>query len=78
MTKKQVVKERVDSTYTSRSLQEVYHWRMSRQQLKERNLEAGADAWAMERCCLQVCSHGLLSLVNYRSQEHTQRWYHMY
>ena len=35
----------------------VHHWRMSGQELKHgRNLEAGADAEAIEECCLLACS----------------------
>ena len=39
----------------------VHHWRKSGQELKQgRNLEAGADAEAMEECCLLVCSSWLV------------------
>jgi hypothetical protein len=35
----------------------VHHQRKSGQELKQdRNLEAGADAEALERCCLLACS----------------------
>jgi hypothetical protein len=34
------------------------------------NLEAGADAGAIEECCLLACSHGLLSLLSYRTQDY--------
>ena len=42
----------------------VYQWRKkSELELKQvRNLEAEADAEAMEGCCLLACSQGLLSL----------------
>ena len=35
-----------------------------------RSLEAGADAEAMEECCLLIASHGLLTLLSYRTQNH--------
>ena len=49
----------------------VHHKRKSGQELKQgRILEAGADAEAMEKWNLLVCSHALLSLLSYRSQDH--------
>jgi hypothetical protein len=54
MTKKQVGEERVYSAYTFHIA--VHHQRKSGQELTQgRNLEAGADAEAMERCCLLAC-----------------------
>ena len=38
-----------------------------------RNLEAGADAEAIERCCSLVYSLWLVSLLSYRTQDH-QPW----
>ena len=41
-----------------------YHQRKSGQEVKQgRNLEVGADAEAMEGCCLLACLHGLFSLL---------------
>jgi hypothetical protein len=57
MTKKQVGEERVYSVYTSTLL--FITKRKSRQELTQgRNLEAGADAEAMEGCCLLACFPG--------------------
>jgi hypothetical protein len=55
MTKKQVGKERV--CLLSLYFQIItHHWKKSGQELKQGwNLEAGADAEAMEGCCLLVC-----------------------
>jgi len=36
-----------------------------------RNLEAAADAEAMEECCLLACPHGLLSLLSHRPRPPT-------
>jgi hypothetical protein len=56
MTEKQVGEERVYSAYTSTL--------NSGQELPQgRNLEAGADAEAMEGCCLLDCFPGLVQLV---------------
>jgi hypothetical protein len=56
MTKKATWGERVGLAYTSRSVT-VHHGKKSGQELKQdRNLEAGADAEAMEGCCLLACS----------------------
>ena len=49
----------------------VYYWRKSEQEHQGRNLEAGADAVAMERYLL--ASHSLLSLLCYRTQDHQPR-----
>jgi hypothetical protein len=39
----------------------VHHWRELGQELKQgRILEAGADAEAMEKCCLLTCSSCLV------------------
>jgi hypothetical protein len=47
------------------------------QELKQnRNLEAGADAEAMEGCCLEACfscPHGLPNLLSSRTQDHQPR-----
>jgi hypothetical protein len=54
----------------------VHHRRKPRQELKQdRNLEAGADAEAMEGCCLLVypTPHGLLSLLSYRVKDYHPR-----
>ena len=52
----------------------VHHERKSGQELKQgRTLEAGADAEAMEGCCLLVVPGGLLSLFSYRKQDHQPR-----
>ena len=49
----------------------AHHQRKSGQELRlGRNLEAGADAEVIEGCCLLACSHGLLSLLSYRTQDH--------
>jgi hypothetical protein len=49
----------------------VHYGRKLRQELKQgRNLEAGADAEAMEECCLLPCSCDLLSLFSYRTPDH--------
>jgi hypothetical protein len=37
------------------------------------SLKAGADAEAMEEYCLLACSHGLLSLLFYRAQDHQDK-----
>ena len=43
----------------------VHHQRKLGQELKQsRNLEAGADAEAMEGYCLLACPHGLISLLS--------------
>ena len=47
---------------------------MSGQELKQgRNLEAGADAEAVEGAAYWLASHGLLSLLSYRTQGHQPR-----
>jgi hypothetical protein len=52
----------------------IHHQKEVRQELKQgRNLEAEADAEAMEGCCLLTCSHGLLSLLSYKTQDHQPR-----
>jgi hypothetical protein len=51
----------------------VCHQRISGQGFKQgRNLEAGADAEVMARCCLLACS-SLLSLPFYSTQDHQLR-----
>jgi hypothetical protein len=55
----QAKEERVYLAYTSTSI--VHHWRKSGQEHTQgRNLEAGADAEAMEGCCLLA---GLFSMT---------------
>ena len=50
----------------------VHHQRKSGQGLKEgRNLEAGADAEAMEGAADWLAPHGLLSLLSYRTRDST-------
>ena len=52
----------------------VYRWRKSGQELKQdRDLEAGADAEAMERAAYWLASHGLFSLLSYRTQKQQPR-----
>ena len=47
----------------------VYHWRRSGQELKQgRNLEAGAEAEAMEGATHWLAPHGLLRQLSYRTQ----------
>jgi hypothetical protein len=66
MTKKQVGEERVYWAYTSISLLTL----KSGQELNQgRILEAGVDGEAMEGCCLLACSHALLSLLSYSTQD---------
>jgi hypothetical protein len=49
----------------------VHHQRKSGQEITQgRNLEAGADAEAMERCDNWIISPGLLSLLSYRTQDY--------
>jgi hypothetical protein len=40
---------------------------------QSRNLEAGADAEAMEDAAYWLAPHGLLSLLSYRTQDHQPR-----
>ena len=52
----------------------VYHQRKSGQELTQgRNLEAGADAEAMEDAAYWLASPGLLSLLSYRTQDYQSR-----
>jgi hypothetical protein len=49
----------------------VHHQRKSGQELTQgRNLEAGADAEAMENAAYWLASPGLLSLLSYRTQDY--------
>lgn len=49
----------------------VHYCGKSGQELKQgRSLEAGIDAEAVEGCCLLACSHCLLSLLSYGTQDH--------
>jgi hypothetical protein len=51
-----------------------YHGRKSGQELKHgRNLETGADAEDVEEGCLLACSHDFLSLLSYRTQDHSPK-----
>jgi hypothetical protein len=60
MTKKPIGEERVFSAYTSTLL----FITKGRQELTQsRNLEAGADAEAMEGCCLLACFPRLAQLA---------------
>jgi hypothetical protein len=53
--------------------------RKSGQEPKQgRDLEAGADAEAMKRCCYWLARHGLFSLLSYRAQDHYPRHGHTY
>ena len=58
--------ERVYLAYASTSL-------FSTEGSQGRNLEAGADAGAMEGCCSWLASHDLLRLLSYRTQDHQLR-----
>jgi hypothetical protein len=52
----------------------VHYQRQSGQALKQgRNLEAAADAEAMEGRCLLACSQDLLSLLSDRTRDHQPR-----
>jgi len=52
----------------------VHHQKEWGQRLKQsRDLESGANAKAMEGCCLLACSCGFLILTSYRSQDHQLR-----
>ena len=49
----------------------AHHQRTLGQELKQgRNLEAGADAEAIKGATYWFASHGLLSLLSYRTQDH--------
>ena len=53
---------------------QIHHWRKSGQELKQGwNLKSGADAEAMESAAYWLASHGLLSLLSYRTQNHQLR-----
>jgi hypothetical protein len=73
MTKMQVGEERFLSDLHFHIA--VHHQRKSGLELKQgRNLEAGADAEAMEGCCFLACSLGLLlNLFSNRIQDHQPR-----
>ncbi|MGE9716793.1 hypothetical protein ACQP3F_34925, partial [Escherichia coli] len=43
------------------------------EQKQGRNLEAGAEAKAMEECCLLACLPGLLGLLSYRTEDYQLR-----
>jgi hypothetical protein len=62
MTKKQAGKERVYSAYTSMLLF-VTKGSQDCNSLQARNLEAGADAEAMDGCCLLDCFPWLAQLA---------------
>lgn len=50
------------------------HRDLSPEGSQSRNLEVGADAEAMEKCCFLACSHALLNLLFYRrTQDHHSR-----
>ena len=66
MTKKQVGEEKVYSAFISSLL---YITKGS----QDRNLEAAADAEALQGCCLLLAHHGLLSLLSYRTHDHQPR-----
>jgi hypothetical protein len=52
----------------------THHWRKLGQELEQsRDLEAGADTEAMEKCSLLACTHGLPSLLPYKTQDHQPR-----
>jgi hypothetical protein len=52
----------------------VHPWRKSGQELQQcSNLEAGADAEAMESAAYWLASHGLLSLLSYRPRTTSPR-----
>ena len=51
-----------------------HHWRKLGQELKQgRNLRAGADAGALEGCCLLACSPCLLCQLSYKTQDQLPR-----
>jgi hypothetical protein len=53
----------------------VHHWRKSGQELKQDwNLEAGADAEAMEGCCLLACLSWLAQHAFLYNQDHWPRY----
>ena len=71
MTKKEVGEESLFNLHVHIA---VCHRRKSGQKLKRgRNLEARADAEAMEECCLLDCFPGLLNLLSHRTQDHQPR-----
>jgi hypothetical protein len=52
----------------------IHHQRKSGQELKQdRNLEAEADAEAMEGAAYWLTPHDLFSLLSYRTQDHQPR-----
>jgi hypothetical protein len=52
----------------------IHHQRKSGQELtQDRNLEAGAEAEAMEGYYLLFVHHGLIILLSYRTQNHQPR-----
>jgi len=54
----------------------AHRWRRSGQELTQ-ELEAGADAEAMEGAAHWLASPGLLSLLSYRTRDHQPRgWHH--
>jgi hypothetical protein len=70
MTKKQPGEERV---YLPLRFTSLFN-HLSNSELKQsRNLEAGADAEAMEGAAYCLTPHGLLSLLSYRTQDHQPR-----
>jgi hypothetical protein len=73
MTMKQVGEERVYSAYTYFHIA-VHHQRKSGLELSQaRNLEAGADAEAMEGAAYWLASPASLSLLSYRTQDYQPR-----
>jgi hypothetical protein len=71
MTKKQVREE--GASFSLHFHVTVHHQRKSGQELtQDRNLEAGADAEAMEGCCLLACFSWLAQLA-YKIQDHQSR-----
>jgi hypothetical protein len=69
MTKKQVGEERVYSAYTSTLLFITKEVRTGTQT----GQEAGADAEAWRDALYWLASHGLLSLLSYRTQDYQPR-----
>lgn len=48
----------------------VHHQKQRGQELTQgRNQEAGDDAEAVEGCCSLACSHGLLIMLSYKTQD---------
>ena len=70
MTKKQPGEERV---YLPLRFTSLFN-HLSNSELKQsRNLEAGADAEAMEGAAYWLAPHSLLSIPSYRTQDHQAR-----